>query len=135
MTGELETTRRDFLALMSAAGACGLGPNWSFAQEQMPQRPIPTGDEQALAQVGFSQNFTETGVVPEISRPRVDDATAVCDQRPQYGREWIGAIRGRTARRPPSLGRIALGHDDPASEEDPERAAVASGSLRRRAQI
>jgi len=39
------TTRRDFLALMSALGLYGLGPNESFAQEQMPRRRIPGADE------------------------------------------------------------------------------------------
>ncbi len=72
MTGELETTRRDFLALMSAAGACGLGPNWSFAQEQMPQRPIPaTGEMLPVVGLGSSK------VVSQVSANGTDPLAAV----------------------------------------------------------
>ena len=39
------TSRRDFLAYISALGLSGFGPTATFAQEQMPRRQIPGTDE------------------------------------------------------------------------------------------
>jgi diketogulonate reductase-like aldo/keto reductase len=59
--------RREFLALLSAAGVTGLGPSVSIAQAKMPMRPIPAtgemlpvvglGSSKVVAQI--SQNGTE----------------------------------------------------------------------------
>jgi diketogulonate reductase-like aldo/keto reductase len=50
------TSRRDFLMLLSAAGACGLGPAArSLAQEPLPQRPIP-GSGEMLPVIGLGSS-------------------------------------------------------------------------------
>jgi hypothetical protein len=64
---KLPLTRREFMALVSAAGVAGFGPALSLAEEQMPMRPIPStgemlpvvglGSSKVVAQI--SQNGTE----------------------------------------------------------------------------
>ena len=89
MTGELTTSRREFLALMSAAGACGLGPRWSFAQEQMPQRPIPTtGEMLPVVGLGSSKVVSEvsdngTGPLAAVLRTLVANGGRVVDTWPR----------------------------------------------------
>jgi len=57
---QFTTTRRDFIALMSAAGITGLGPTRSLAQEQMPTRPIPgTGERLPVIGLGSSKAVSQ----------------------------------------------------------------------------
>ena len=71
-TEKLTTTRRDFIALMSAAGVAGLGPVNALAQEQIPTRPIPsTGERLPVVGLGSSK------VVSEVSANGTDPLAAV----------------------------------------------------------
>ena len=66
------TTRRDFIALMSAAGLTGLGPVSSLAQQPMPRRPIPsTGEMLPVVGLGSSK------VVSEVSTRGAEPLAAV----------------------------------------------------------
>ena len=66
------TTRRDFIALMSAAGLTGLGPASSLAQQPMPRRPIPsTGEMLPVVGLGSSK------VVSEVSTRGAEPLAAV----------------------------------------------------------
>ena len=66
------TTRRDFIALMSAAGLTGLGPMSSLAQQPMPRRPIPsTGEMLPVVGLGSSK------VVSEVSTRGAEPLAAV----------------------------------------------------------
>ena len=66
------TTRRDFIALMSAAGLTGLGPVSSLAQQPMPRRPIPsTGETLPVVGLGSSK------VVSEVSTRGAEPLAAV----------------------------------------------------------
>ena len=66
------TTRRDFIALMSAAGLTGLGPVSSLAQQSMPRRPIPsTGEMLPVVGLGSSK------VVSEVSTRGAEPLAAV----------------------------------------------------------
>lgn len=72
VTEEFTTTRRDFIALMSAAGVAGLGPTLSLAQDQMPLRPIPsTGEMLPVVGLGSSK------VVSQVSANGTDPLAAV----------------------------------------------------------
>ncbi len=62
MTDNIRTTRRDVLAMLSAAGVAGFGPVRSLAQERMPARAIPsTGEMLPVVGLGSSK------VVSQIS--------------------------------------------------------------------
>ena len=65
-------TRRDFIALMSAAGIAGLGPTLSLAQDKIPMRPIPsTGEMLPVVGLGSSK------VVSQVSTNGVEPLAAV----------------------------------------------------------
>jgi len=71
-TEKFTITRRDFIALMSAAGIAGLGPTLSLAQEQMPMRPIPsTGEMLPVVGLGSSK------VVSQVSTNGLEPLAAV----------------------------------------------------------
>jgi len=71
-TEEFTTSRRDFIALMSAAGVTGLGPTLSLAQEQMPLRPIPaTGEMLPVVGLGSSK------VVAQVATAGTEPLAAV----------------------------------------------------------
>jgi diketogulonate reductase-like aldo/keto reductase len=60
VTRQLEHTRRDFLALLTALGAAGLGAPRAFAQQSMPLRRIPsTGEELPVIGLGSSKAVSE----------------------------------------------------------------------------
>jgi diketogulonate reductase-like aldo/keto reductase len=61
-------TRRDFITLMSAAGIAGLGPKWSFAQEHMPMRPIPSTGEM-LPVIGLGSSKVVSQVETHGTKP------------------------------------------------------------------
>lgn len=64
--------RRDFIALLSAAGVAGLRPILSFAQEQIPKRPIPsTGEMLPVVGLGSSK------VVSQIATNGTEPLAAV----------------------------------------------------------
>lgn len=65
-------SRRDFLALVSAAGVAGLGPTPSLARKQMPARPIPSSGEM-LPVVGLGSSK----VVSQISFNGTEPLAAV----------------------------------------------------------
>ena len=50
-----ETTRRDFLTLLSALPIAGLGSRLALAQQAMPSRPIPVSGER-LPVIGFGSS-------------------------------------------------------------------------------
>tara|TARA_B100000029_G_scaffold508060_1_gene594047 strand:- start:2624 stop:3559 length:936 start_codon:yes stop_codon:yes gene_type:complete len=66
------TTRRDFIATLSALGVSGLSSSPLFAQNQMPQRLIPSTGE-ALPVVGLGSSK----VVSEVSSNGMDPLAAV----------------------------------------------------------
>lgn len=85
------TTRRDFLALLSALGLHGLGGPESFAQEQMPQRRIPGSDE-TLPVIGLGSSkpvaqIAERGTEPlaAVLRALVANGGSVVDSWPRNG--------------------------------------------------
>lgn len=62
MTDSIRTTRRDVLAMLSAAGVAGFGPVRALAQDRMPARAIPsTGEMLPVVGLGSSK------VVSQIS--------------------------------------------------------------------
>ncbi len=72
MTNNMMTTRRDVLAMLSAAGVAGLGPVLSLSQEQMPLRGIPgTGEMLPVIGLGSSK------VVAQVSTDGPEALAAV----------------------------------------------------------
>ena len=72
MTEEIKTTRRDFVALLSALGVSGLGSGVSLAQGQMPLRAIPgTGEMLPVVGLGSSK------VVSQVSAQGTEPLEAV----------------------------------------------------------
>ena len=63
-----ELSRRDFLAITSAAGVCGLVPSLATAQAQMPVRLIP-GTNESLPIVGLGSSKVVTGVAENGMQP------------------------------------------------------------------
>ena len=63
-----ELSRRDFLAITSAAGVCGLVPSLATAQAQMPVRLIP-GTNESLPIVGLGSSKVVTGVAQNGMQP------------------------------------------------------------------
>jgi diketogulonate reductase-like aldo/keto reductase len=83
------TTRRDFLALMSALGVSGLGSGRLLAQERMPTRQIP-GTDESLPIIGLGSSkpvsqIAEKGTVPvaEVLRTLVANGGSVVDTWPR----------------------------------------------------
>ena len=87
---KLSTTRRDFLALLSAAGVTGLGPTLSVAQDKMPMRPIPaTGEMLPVVGLGSSKvvsQISEKGTEPlaAVLRALVAQGGSVIDTWPRH---------------------------------------------------
>ena len=83
------TTRRDFLAMMSAMGISGLAPGMSLAQEQMPTRQIP-GSNESLPIIGLGSSkpvsqIAEKGTEPiaGVLRTLVANGGSVVDTWPR----------------------------------------------------
>ena len=82
------TTRRDFLALMSAAGFCGLARG-ALAQERMPRRQIPgTSESLPIIGLGSSKPVSQiadrgTGPIAGVLRALVANGGAVVDTWPR----------------------------------------------------
>lgn len=83
------TTRRDFLALLSAMGISGLSAAQSIAQERMPTRMIP-GTSESLPIIGLGSSkpvsqIAERGTVPiaEVLRALVGHGGSVVDTWPR----------------------------------------------------
>jgi diketogulonate reductase-like aldo/keto reductase len=83
------TSRRDFLALMSALGVSGLGAAQAFGQEQMPTRGIPgTSESLPVIGLGSSKPVSQiaergTGPVAEVLRALVSHGGSVVDTWPR----------------------------------------------------
>jgi diketogulonate reductase-like aldo/keto reductase len=83
------TTRRKFLAAMSALGFSGLGPAELFAQGQMPTRQIPgTGESLPIIGLGSSKpvsQISERGTehIAEVLRALVANGGSVVDTWPR----------------------------------------------------
>jgi diketogulonate reductase-like aldo/keto reductase len=88
MTGN-NTTRRDFLALMSALGLSGVGSAELFAQEKMPSREIPgTNERIPIIGLGSSKPVSQiadrgTGPIAEVLRALVAEGGSVVDTWPR----------------------------------------------------
>lgn len=83
------TTRRDFLTVMSALGVSGLGSAELFAQEQMPTRQIP-GTDESLPMIGLGSSkpvsqISERGTehIAEVLRALVANGGSVVDTWPR----------------------------------------------------
>ena len=83
------TTRREFLALMSALGVSGVGVAESFAPEKMPTRQIP-GTNESLPIIGLGSSkpvsqIAERGTEPiaEVLRTLVANGGSVVDTWPR----------------------------------------------------
>lgn len=83
------TTRRDFLALMSALGMSGLASGALLAQEQMPTRRIP-GTNESLPIIGLGSSkpvsqIAEKGIGPiaDVLRALVANGGSVVDTWPR----------------------------------------------------
>ena len=72
VTEKFASTRREFIATVSALGVSGLGSNSLLAQTQMPQRPIP-GTGEALPVIGLGSSK----VVSQISSNGMDPLASV----------------------------------------------------------
>ena len=79
------TTRRDFLALMSALGLTGVGQSELFAQDRMPSRQIP-GINESLPIIGLGSSkpvsqISERGTehIAEVLRALVTNGGSVVD--------------------------------------------------------
>lgn len=62
------TTRRDFLALMSALGLTGVGQSELFAQDQMPSRQIP-GTDESLPIIGLGSSKPVSQIADRGTEP------------------------------------------------------------------
>lgn len=93
---KLSTTRRDFLALLSAAGVAGLGPTLSVAQDKIPMRPIPsTGEMLPVVGLGSSKvvsQIAENGTEPlaAVLRALVAAGGSVIDTWPRNAENDAG---------------------------------------------
>lgn len=83
------TTRREFIALMSALGVAGMGTTASCARQQMPGRTIPGTDER-LPIIGLGSSkpvsqIAERGTEPiaSVLRALVDNGGSVVDTWPR----------------------------------------------------
>lgn len=82
------TSRRKFLAMMSAAGLAGFAPGISLAQEQMPRRRIPGTDESLpIIGLGSTKPVSQiadrgTGPIAGVLRALVRNGGAVVDTWP-----------------------------------------------------
>lgn len=83
------TTRRDFLALMSALGMSGLAPGVLLAQKRMPTRRIP-GTNESLPIIGLGSSkpvsqIAEKGIGPiaDVLRALVANGGSVVDTWPR----------------------------------------------------
>jgi len=83
------TTRRDFLALMSALGITGVGQSELFAKDQMPSRQIP-GTNESLPIIGLGSSkpvsqISERGTehIAEVLRALVANGGSVVDTWPR----------------------------------------------------
>ena len=83
------TTRRDFVALLSALGLSGFGSAPLFAQERMPRRQIP-GTNESLPIIGLGSSkpvaqIAERGTAPiaEVLRALVAKGGSVVDTWPR----------------------------------------------------
>ena len=83
------TTRRDFLALMSALGLTGVGQSELFAQDQMPSRQVP-GTNESLPIIGLGSSkpvsqISERGTahIAEVLRALVANGGSVVDTWPR----------------------------------------------------
>ena len=83
------TTRRDFLAFMSALGVSGIGSTELLAQEKMPTRKIP-GTNESLPVVGLGSSkpvsqIAERGIEPiaSVLRALVANGGSVVDTWPR----------------------------------------------------
>jgi len=89
MTDNRTITRREALAILSAAGVAGLGPVRALAQEQMPLRAIPsTGEMLPVVGLGSSKVVSQiaangTGPVAAVLRALVANGGAVVDSWPR----------------------------------------------------
>ncbi len=83
------TTRRDFVALMTALGFAGFGPGRLFAQERMPRRKIPGTDESLpIIGLGSSKPVSQiadrgTGPLAEVLRSLTANGGSVVDTWPR----------------------------------------------------
>jgi diketogulonate reductase-like aldo/keto reductase len=89
MTNELTTTRRDFLALTSAASISGLLPAGALAQQRMPARAIP-GTDEYLPVIGLGSSKVVSQIategpepVAQVLRTLVDHGGSVVDTWPR----------------------------------------------------
>ena len=83
------TTRRDFLAFMSAVGLSGMGSAELLAQEKMPARPIP-GTNESLPIIGLGSSkpvsqIADRGIEPiaSVLRALVANGGSVVDTWPR----------------------------------------------------
>lgn len=89
MTDQFTTTRRDVLAMLSAAGVAGLGPVRALAQQQMPLRAVPsTGEMLPVIGLGSSKvvsQVSDNGTEPlaAVLRALVANGGAVVDSWPR----------------------------------------------------
>jgi diketogulonate reductase-like aldo/keto reductase len=85
MMGKNTTTRREFLALLSALGLSGCGPADPFGKEQMPTRQIPgTGEQLPIIGLGSSKPVSQiaergTEHVAAVLRALVANGGSVVD--------------------------------------------------------
>ncbi len=83
------TTRREFLALLSAMGLAGCGTDELFGQEQMLTRPIPgTGERLPIIGLGSSKPVSQiaergTDHLVEVLRALVSNGGSVVDTWPR----------------------------------------------------
>ena len=84
------TTRRDFLALMSALGLSGIGSAELLAQEKMPTRMIPgTNESLPIIGLGSSKPVSQiaergTGPIAGVLRALVANGGSVVDTWPRH---------------------------------------------------
>ncbi len=89
MTDNIKTTRRDVLAMLSAAGVAGFGPVRSLAQERMPARAIPsTGEMLPVVGLGSSKVVSQVSTngpeaLAAVLRALVANGGSVVDTWPR----------------------------------------------------
>ncbi len=106
------TTRREFLIVMSALGFSGLGSAESFAQEQMPTRQIP-GTDEWLPIIGLGSSkpvsqIAERGTehIVEVLRALVANGGSVVDTWPRNPAN--DALFGRVINEPDLRGSLFI---------------------------
>ena len=113
------TTRREFLTLLTASAAAGLGSDAGWAQASLPARAIPgTAESLPIIGLGSTRPVTE---IAEHGAERVEAIVRTLGGARRQGRGHVAAQRGQRRRvradhQPARFARPAVRDDQPRAD-------------------